>query len=133
MAALALITERPKVLEHIVLTKTVNKEGIYLIRICHNGLWKTVIVDDCFPCTQYKQLAYAKASRRQLYAPLIEKACAKDKYYCAPIAGILSGVLWGIPLDMYRNHGDDAQFQSIRDAANKLGNQWTLQPGNIVS
>ena len=77
MAALALITERPKMLEHIVLTKKVNKEGIYLIRICHNGVWKTIIVDDCFPCTEHKQLAYTKASRRQLYVPLIEKACAK--------------------------------------------------------
>ena len=77
MAALALITEQPKMLEHIVLTKTINNEGVYLIRICHNGVWKTVIVDDCFPCTENKQLAYTKANRRQLYVPLIEKACAK--------------------------------------------------------
>jgi calpain-15 len=63
--------------EHIVLTKKVNKEGVYLIRLCHNGLWQTVIVDDCFPCTEYKQLAYCQANRHQLYVPLIEKACAK--------------------------------------------------------
>ncbi len=77
MAALALITERPKMLEHILLTKTMNKEGVYLVRLCHNGLWKTVLVDDCFPCTQYKQLAFTQANRYQLYVPLIEKACAK--------------------------------------------------------
>jgi len=77
MVALALITERPKMLEHIVLTKTINNQGIYLIRICHTGLWKTVIVDDCFPCTEYHQLALSQAHQRQLYVPLIEKACAK--------------------------------------------------------
>jgi calpain-15 len=77
MAALALITERPQMLEHILLTKTVNPEGVYLVRICHNGLWKTVIVDDYFPCTGYNQLAFTQANRRQLYVPLIEKACAK--------------------------------------------------------
>jgi calpain-15 len=77
MAALALITERPKMLEHILLTKTINKEGVYLVRLCHNGLWKTVIVDDCFPCNQYRQLAYTQANRYQLYVALIEKACAK--------------------------------------------------------
>jgi calpain-15 len=77
MAALALITERPKMLEHILLTKKINKEGVYLVRLCHNGLWKTVIVDDCFPCTESRQLAYTKANRYQLYVPLIEKACAK--------------------------------------------------------
>jgi calpain-15 len=77
MAALALITERPKMLENILLTKTINKEGVYLVRLCHNGLWKTIIVDDCFPCNQYRQLAYTQANRYQSYVPLIEKACAK--------------------------------------------------------
>ena len=77
MAALALITERPRMLRHILLTENVNREGIYLVRICHNGLWKTVILDDCFPCTDYNTLAFSKATKRQLYVPLIEKACAK--------------------------------------------------------
>ncbi|CAF1171562.1 unnamed protein product [Rotaria sp. Silwood1] len=77
LAALALITERPKMLQHIVLTKTVNEQGVYLIRLCHHGLWKTIIIDDCFPCAKDNQLAYSKASGRQLYVPLIEKACAK--------------------------------------------------------
>ena len=77
MAGLALITERPEMLDHILLTKQMNREGVYLVRLCHNGLWKTVIVDDCFPCTAHKQLAFTQASHRQMYVPLIEKACAK--------------------------------------------------------
>ncbi|CAF3878990.1 unnamed protein product [Rotaria sp. Silwood2] len=77
VAALALISERPRLLEHILLTKTVNNEGVYLVRICHNGLWKTIIVDDYFPCTKHNQLVFTQAKRRQLYVPLIEKACAK--------------------------------------------------------
>ena len=77
MAGLALITERPEMLDHILLTKSVNSEGVYLVRLCHNGLWKTVLVDDCFPCTLNNQLAFTQANRRQLYVPLIEKACAK--------------------------------------------------------
>jgi calpain-15 len=77
MAALSLVAERPRILGHILLTQTVNNEGIYLVRICHNGLWKTIMVDDCFPCTNQKQLVFSQAKRRQLYVPLIEKACAK--------------------------------------------------------
>ncbi|CAF4931148.1 unnamed protein product, partial [Rotaria sp. Silwood1] len=77
MAALALITERPSILTHILPTQTVNNEGVYFIRICHNGLWKTIIVDDYFPCTSQKCLAFSQARRRQLFVPLIEKACAK--------------------------------------------------------
>lgn len=77
ISALSLISERPKMLEDILLTKKVNKEGVYLVRICHNGLWKTIIVDDCFPCTNENTFAFSQAKRRQLYVPLIEKACAK--------------------------------------------------------
>lgn len=77
MAGLALITERPEMLDHILLTKEMTREGVYLVRLCHNGLWKTVLIDDCFPCTVYKQLAFTQANHRQMYVPLIEKACAK--------------------------------------------------------
>lgn len=77
VAALALITERPRLLEHILLTKEVNKEGVYLVRICHNGIWQAIIVDDYFPCTAHNHLVFTQAKRRQLYIPLIEKACAK--------------------------------------------------------
>ncbi|CAF1097161.1 unnamed protein product [Adineta steineri] len=91
MAALSLITERPRMLSHILLTSTVNEEGIYLVRICHNGWWKIVILDDCFPCTASKQLVYAKARRRQLFVPLVEKACAKVwGSYASVIGGFMT-------------------------------------------
>jgi len=63
----------------------------------------------------------------------IEKARAKDKHYCAPIVGILSGALWGIPLDIYKNRSNDVQFQIIGNTANKLGNQWPSRHDHIVA
>ena len=66
MAALALITQRPGMLSHILLTPTVNEEGIYLVRICHNGLWKIVLLDDCFPSTDRKHLAFTKVRFRYI-------------------------------------------------------------------
>lgn len=77
MAALSLISERPEMLKHILLTRTINDIGVYLVRICHNGLWKTIVVDDCFPCTYLNTFAFSQGRKRQLYVPLIEKACAK--------------------------------------------------------
>ncbi|CAF2630577.1 unnamed protein product [Rotaria sp. Silwood2] len=77
VAVIPLISEQPRLLKHILLTKDYNKEGVYLVRICHNGLWKTIIVDDFFPCTKHNHLVFTQAKRRQLYVPLIEKACAK--------------------------------------------------------
>lgn len=103
MAALALVSERPRLLEHILLTKEVNAEGVYLVRICHNGLWKTIIVDDYFPCTKHNHLVFTQAKRRQLYVPLIEKACAKvfGSYASLRSGNMLEGLqlLTGAPCD----------------------------------
>ncbi|CAF3630403.1 unnamed protein product [Rotaria sp. Silwood1] len=66
MAALALVTQRPRMLSHILLTSTVNDQGIYLVRICHNGLWKIVLLDDCFPCTERRHLAFSQVRRHAL-------------------------------------------------------------------
>lgn len=103
VAALALISEQPRLLEHILLTKTYNNEGVYLVRICHNGLWKTIIVDDYFPCTKHKHLVFTRAKNRQLYASLIEKACAKLFHsYAALKSGTMQEglqLLTGAPCD----------------------------------
>ncbi|CAF1095120.1 unnamed protein product [Adineta steineri] len=103
IAALALISERPRLLEHILLTKQINSQGVYLVRICHNGLWKTIIVDDCFPCTKHKRLVFTQAKRRQLFVPLIEKACAKlfGSYSSLKSGNMLEGLqlLTGAPCD----------------------------------
>ncbi|CAF3916991.1 unnamed protein product [Rotaria sordida] len=103
MAALALITERPRILEHILLTQTINNEGIYFVRICYNGLWKTIIIDDYFPCTNQKHLVFSRARRYQLFVPLIEKACAKlfGSYNNLINGSILEGLqlLTGTPCD----------------------------------
>ncbi|CAF1334029.1 unnamed protein product [Adineta ricciae] len=77
LAALSLITERPGMLRRVLLTQTINPQGTYLVRICHNGLWKNILVDDYFPCTDRNRLAFSRARKGQLFVPLIEKACAK--------------------------------------------------------
>ena len=77
VAALSLIAQRPNLLHRLLLTQTVNTAGIYRVRICHNGLWKIVVIDDSFPSSNGFDLVFTQAKHRQMYAPLLEKACAK--------------------------------------------------------
>uniref|UniRef100_A0A914WD44 Calpain 15 n=1 Tax=Plectus sambesii TaxID=2011161 RepID=A0A914WD44_9BILA len=77
LSALAVIAERPDLLEHIVLTKHYYAEGVYQIRLCVDGAWQIITVDDHFPCYQNHTMAFTVGRRNQLWVPLIEKALAK--------------------------------------------------------
>uniref|UniRef100_A0A8R1I4C6 Calpain catalytic domain-containing protein n=1 Tax=Caenorhabditis japonica TaxID=281687 RepID=A0A8R1I4C6_CAEJA len=78
MSAMALIAERPDVLDEIVPRKEYSHYGVYQIKLCVEGEWKVIIVDDLFPCYRNtNSMAMAVGRRNQLWVPLIEKALAK--------------------------------------------------------
>ncbi|VIO99042.1 calpain D, putative [Brugia malayi] len=132
LSALAVIAERPDILDQIFLTKTYNPWGVYQIRLCVDGHWQVILVDDFLPChSQTHGLAFAVGRRNQLWVPLIEKALAKvlGCYAKLPAGRTLEGlaILTGAPctfLDLENCTDHDliwAQLLSMREAGFIMG------------
>ncbi|CEF63498.1 Calpain-15 [Strongyloides ratti] len=78
LSSLAVCTEKFEILKKIFITSNYQHNGIYCLSLCIDGMWKSIIVDDFFPCfpdTKYQ--IFAVGRRNQLWVPLIEKAFAK--------------------------------------------------------
>ena len=50
LSAVALLAERPILIERLFITKELNAAGVYKMRLCKNGEWVTVTIDDFIPC-----------------------------------------------------------------------------------
>lgn len=83
LSSAALLAERPALIERLFITKEINSTGIYKLRLCKNGEWVTVTVDDFFPCYPDGEPVFAKCHGNELWVLLLEKAYAKlhGNYY----------------------------------------------------
>jgi len=96
--ALSVVTRMPELIDNLLVTKEYNPTGAYAVRLCHAGVWRTILVDDLFPTSKlfsgymdgvpevrgtrvhYSRggcPCYLQSERRQLWVPLLEKAAAK--------------------------------------------------------
>ncbi|CAD7967512.1 unnamed protein product [Amoebophrya sp. A25] len=136
--ALSVVAQRPDLIDKLILTKKYNKHGAYLVRLCHAGRWRGMLLDDLFPCSKVwdgrladgkiyfargGELSYLQSRRRQLWVPLIEKAAAKlFGCYGALNSGTFGealGLLTGYPVEQMRLY----EPKSVKDAREKRRNE----------
>ena len=76
LSCLSVLAEHPERIRNLFITDKVNDEGIYAVRICKNGEWCEVVVDDYFPCFQGEP-AFSRSCNDELWVLIMEKAWAK--------------------------------------------------------
>eukprot|EP00347_Sterkiella_histriomuscorum_P016663 403352333 len=76
LSCLSVLAENPQRIRRLFVTDQINEYGVYGVRICKNGEWREIVIDDRIPC-QRGEPAFSKAIGNELWVPLMEKAWAK--------------------------------------------------------
>ena len=78
MCSFASLAEFPNLVKYLFVNcDEVNPDGFYTIRICKNGMWQEMVIDDYFPCFPEGGPIYSRAHGNELWVLLLEKAFAK--------------------------------------------------------
>jgi calpain-15 len=84
LSVLAALAEYPERIKPLFLTQKCNEYGIYGIKICKDGEWKEIVIDDHFPCDKKRSIpCFSSSEYGTLWVPIIEKCYAKayGSYY----------------------------------------------------
>jgi calpain-15 len=78
LTTISALAEYPQRIKRLFLNDKheTNAANIYGVKICKNGIWENVIVDDWLP-VRNNQPVFSKSNGKFLWVPIIEKAYAK--------------------------------------------------------
>jgi calpain-15 len=124
LCAVACLAERPALVKRLFITKEYNEEGIYRLRICKNGEWTLVTVDDYIPCSYNAGPMFAHSNGDELWVLLLEKAYAKlHGNYIALKSGFSYHAmidLSGCPTEHVRFSKDRSDYEEVQEEAEEI-------------
>ena len=89
LASLSSLAGVPSRVQRIFSTTKVDPSGCYGVRLCVQGIWEEIILDDLFPCRDDSQPFFSSSNSKSIWVLLAEKAFAK---ICGGYANLISGI-----------------------------------------
>ena len=124
LASLAALAESPALVKRLFITNEYNDFGIYKLRICKNGEWVVVTIDDYIPCYYSGGPMFSSGNGNELWVMLIEKAYAKlhGNYWQLRAGFVAHGMmdLSGCPTQRYNFPAERTDYNSILDFADRF-------------
>ena len=77
LASIASLAENPALIQRLFITKKYNIQGLYQLKICKNGEWVKVTIDDYFPWYPNGGPMFTQGTGDEIWVLLLEKAYAK--------------------------------------------------------
>ncbi|KAL4484313.1 hypothetical protein ABPG72_006424 [Tetrahymena utriculariae] len=77
LSVVSCISIHPERILDLFITRNLNKYGIYCIKLCINGIWSAVTIDDYLPLDNQNQFAFNSPHNYEMWVCFLEKAWAK--------------------------------------------------------
>lgn len=102
LSALSVMAERTGVINRLFVNEKQRPDlGVYVVKLCIQGHWRHLLLDDQFPCYPGKEDGnngpmFSRGKGDEMWVMLVEKAWAK-------IHGTYQHIIWGLPGECLTN------------------------------